>query len=82
MAADSAASVRVTANIDVPEQTHLTVSADVVARDTADSDPSNNSITVGVPVVGLPGVGVQGPNQPLLGEGSIGPGCFVQAVLL
>ncbi|HSH71235.1 MAG TPA: DUF11 domain-containing protein, partial [Deferrisomatales bacterium] len=82
MAADSTAWVRVTANIDLPTQTHLTVLADVGAPDTADSDPSNNSTTVTVPVIEMPGVGVEGPNPPLIDGGSIGPGCFIQAVLL
>ncbi|MDF1551405.1 MAG: hypothetical protein P1P84_00010 [Deferrisomatales bacterium] len=82
MAADSTAWVRVTSNIDLPAQTHLTVSVDVGARDTADSDGSNNFIEVDVPVVEMPGDGVQAPNTPLIGGGSIGPGCFIQALLL
>jgi hypothetical protein len=79
MAADSTAWVRVTANIDLPVQTHLTLSVDVGARDTADSDPSNNFVEVEVPVVERPGDGVQ-PVEPPLDAGGIG-GCFIQTVL-
>ncbi len=81
MAADSTGWVRVTANIDLPAQTHLTVSGDVGARDTADSDSSNNLIEVDVPVVEMPGDGVQVPGGPLTGGGGIGTGCFIQTVL-
>ena len=72
LAADGTATLRVTASIDLPENTHLTVSADVESEDTADANPANDSIAVQVPVNELPGAGVQGGAGP--------GGCFLQTL--
>jgi len=84
--AGSTASVYVTAAIDLEAGKHLTVSARAAARDTADSDSSNNFIEIDVPVVERPREGVQVPQEPMINAegidaGGTGPGCFIQTVL-
>jgi len=81
----STASVHVTAAIDLEAGEHLTVSARAAARDTADSDSSNNFIEVDVPIVEMPAGGVQVPDEPLIDArgidaGGTGVACFIQTV--
>jgi hypothetical protein len=82
----STASVYVVAAIDLEAGKHLTVSARAAARDTADSDASNNSSEIDVPIVEMPAGGVPVPDEPLIDVGGIDAGgtgvaCFIQTVL-